>query len=49
MIDYHLVLIGLVDVDDMSKGGNDVDVDAAALGHCYPSSVMLFWNDIAMI
>jgi hypothetical protein len=27
---YDLVLVGLIDVDDMSKGRDDVDVDAAA-------------------
>ena len=29
MMAYDLVLIGLVDVDDMAKGRDDVDVDAA--------------------
>lgn len=39
-----LVIFG--DVDDVSEGGDNVDVNAAEWGKGYPSSLIEFWNDM---
>lgn len=47
-IPYQSVFVGLGDVDDVSEGGNDVDVDTSEWVYFYPSSEMVFWNDIRL-
>ena len=43
---YNFVFVDFVDIDDMSKRGDHVDVDASELANGYPSSEIEFWNDI---
>jgi hypothetical protein len=46
---YNVSSVGVIDVDDVSEGGDDVDVDASEWSDAYPSSEMLFWKDIDII
>lgn len=46
MNNYDFPLIGLANVDNVSNGGNNVDVDGSEWLNAYPSSVTVFWNDM---
>lgn len=43
---YSIVFVMFWDIDDMSKGWDDVDVNTAAWMKVYPSGPTLFWNDM---
>ena len=46
---YDLSSVVFVDVNDVSEGGNNIDVDAAEWRKSYPSSETVFWKDIQLI
>lgn len=46
---YEFSLVCLSDVDNMSKGGDDIDINTSKWDYKYPSSEMVFWNDISTI
>ena len=46
---YNVSSVAFANVDDVAEGGDNVDIDAAAWEESYPSSEILFWNDIEKI